>query len=691
MLPPSIQLASPRPPHSRGSFGTAVKLLKVRPSASSSDTNHRHNRLDRPSMTPRPRPTKRAANACEACHARKTRCSIPQTGVPCTNCALDSVHCQLRQRRTAKARQQPNRPTLQVPTEPDVTSEDACAVETIDAPYAPLAAHLSHHRNTDTAANSSSGGGPITYSPLYGDPRSIGLVADICQPERQGKSGHFLVASLATPELDLETTEFLKSRGVFDLPCFDVSKSLVQLYFHYVHPFFPVLDVPSFLGAFENNGAEKLSLHLLWSVFLAAANALYDAEYERDKTTLIQAVLLMGFWYADTEDRIGPWHWNGVAIGLCTSIGLHRQPDTSLGRQSSSSSTINEALWQQLWWVCFFRETWLSAGMGRPSRLDLAYSNTLKPDAQGFDEAWEKLSSSVRQTYLPSQMKTLVPLWRDLLDITTLQSEVLSVQHKVPPVRQSTPEVERIETKLRSFERKLSEMEDCSTDNILLLHVYHAELFLDSTFLTLYRPFMLKDLGISSPLDGENSGGVFNATKKSRAAAQHTNNVLGNLIGSDMIKVSQALICIAIVPALQTHLLHASSPEKIARRLGSHYLALCMIAVEELRKTYFGAEILFKLFTRAQEKLDNRHSLLAPPCRSGSEIENQQQATHAGPTEPSSSGITWNLGDSRTNTPNSSLTEELDVEWILSQCMFPDFASIAVWDQQQSTPGQHSS
>lgn len=46
---------------------------------------------------------------------------------------------------------------------------------------------------------------------------------------------------------------------------------IIRTYFHYVHPFFPVIDARSFLDTFEN-AHNDLSLHLLWSMFLAAAN-----------------------------------------------------------------------------------------------------------------------------------------------------------------------------------------------------------------------------------------------------------------------------------------------------------------------------------------------------------------------------------------------------------------------------------
>jgi hypothetical protein len=105
-----------------------------------------------------------------------------------------------------------------------------------------------------------------------GDTQGVGLVADLCEPERPDKSGHFVVAALSSTNIDSETHEYLRKRGCFDLPALDIQQSLVQAYFHYVHPFLPVIHVSSFLRIFESPGQNGVCLHLLWSVFLAAAN-----------------------------------------------------------------------------------------------------------------------------------------------------------------------------------------------------------------------------------------------------------------------------------------------------------------------------------------------------------------------------------------------------------------------------------
>lgn len=58
--------------------------------------------------------------------------------------------------------------------------------------------------------------------------------------------------------------------------------------------------------------------------------------------------------------------------------------------------------------------------------------------------------------------------------------------------------------------------------------------------------------------------------------------------------------CIALVPALQIHLLDATSEKQMVQRMGRHNLEFCMMVIEELKSVYFGAEILSRMFTKAK-------------------------------------------------------------------------------------------
>ncbi|KAF4414861.1 fungal specific transcription factor [Fusarium acutatum] len=491
------------------------------------------------------------------------------------------------------------------------------------------------------------------------DTQGVGLVADLCEPERPDKSGHFVAAALSSTNIDSDTQEYLEKRGCFDLPALDIQQSLVQAYFHYVHPFLPVIHVSSFLKAFESPGQDGVSLHVLWSVFLAAANfadtmtvqsagyesrkdmkramflrakALYDANYERSKIVLIQAVLLMGFWYSDTEDRLGPWHWNGIAISLCQTVGLHREPDESLDH-SQYRSSIDRHLWKHLWWCCFFRETWLSVGMGRPMRINLAHTDTPRPDAKASESLYSELTDSQRRRYMPQDPENLFLLWDDLLSVTSILSKILSVQQLA--------------------KRTLSTHSDSLGNQR------------------------------SVARDRESQDWLLSAERKATAAAMNSTNTLGDMIMADMICLSQSLICIALVPTLQIHLLHSVSPRKLVHRLGCHRLDLCMMVVQEIKVTYFGAEILYRLFTRAREVINLRRRVLESPPPAGTEesgvVTPEGQGHHGRDPARSASPMIWAFNTASNyghGTGTSDEYEDADVSAILSQCMFPDFGTI---------------
>lgn len=59
---------------------------------------------------------------------------------------------------------------------------------------------------------------------------------------------------------------------------------------------------------------------------------------------------------------------------------------------------------------------------------------------------------------------------------------------------------------------------------------------------------------------------------------------------------------------MQIHLFESTSLTPTAREMGKHNLALCMLAMDELRKSYLSADAAYKLFKAAINKIDN-----APP------------------------------------------------------------------------------
>lgn len=90
---------------------------------------------------------------------------------------------------------------------------------------------------------------------------------------------------------------------------------------------------------------------------------LYDFDYESDRLVLVQALLLMTYWYDTPDDQKDTWHWMGVAISLAHTIGLHRNPGTIC------MSPAKQKLWKRIWWSCFMRDRLIALGMRRPTRI----------------------------------------------------------------------------------------------------------------------------------------------------------------------------------------------------------------------------------------------------------------------------------------------------------------------------------
>lgn len=177
----------------------------------------------------------------------------------------------------------------------------------------------------------------------------------------------------------------------------------------------------------------------------------------------------MGFWYPDTEDKCGPWHWIGVAIGLCQAIGLHRK------LSSQSSLAARERLWRQLWWTCYFREAWFAVGMGRPMRVNRLDCDVLMPTATDCDKLLEGVADNVRQKYFPTDTETLSHLWIDLLNLTITLSEIASANYRPEPTVLARAELERLDRRIRDCGQNRGDLE-LEDDPILVVHSCHLEL-----------------------------------------------------------------------------------------------------------------------------------------------------------------------------------------------------------------------
>lgn len=179
---------------------------------------------------PRPLPFRRTAVSCQYCQGRKIRCDRKALGCPCTNCRLDGIECVLGVR---KSQTRASRPSKAGATRAQSTS---------DAP------------SQRVMLDVFDGGDSI------GERRTT---VDTGLPS-------FVKALPA--HLTVEDRQYLRHKGIFQLPATGCRNEILRAYFQFVHPLMPLLDVESFLSPMlESSPTEKISLLLSYAVLCSGA------------------------------------------------------------------------------------------------------------------------------------------------------------------------------------------------------------------------------------------------------------------------------------------------------------------------------------------------------------------------------------------------------------------------------------
>ncbi|KAM0449428.1 hypothetical protein ACHAO4_007446 [Trichoderma viride] len=260
--------------------------------------------------------------------------------------------------------------------------------------------------------------------------------------------------------------------------------------------------------------------------------------------------------------------------------------------------------------------------------INLDDCDTPMPDANDSDELLRGIPSNVRDKYIPNGAEDLSWLWVELLRLTIVLVGILSIHYRVERTKLSMSEVEETERKITACCQSRDGLNN-SRIRTVSLHVYHLELYLESVKLVLYRPYLLEPLHETSSVASKEWRSVIE--RKAQTAAASINRALESLITADMIDICQAIICIAMVPAMQVHLLNSTSAKPLVQRMGHHNLEFCLVVAEELRRTYFGAEILYRMFSYAGKQIRDR--------RTGGDTRTDKQDSRASNAEELTAGL----------------------------------------------------
>lgn len=156
-------------------------------------------------------------------------------------------------------------------------------------------------------------------------------------------------SSFASPDATSSKLRRLEADGAFDFPTKDQCFPLLQAYFNWFHPCFPVLDRVDVASRFQDETLPPLLLQAILFIgaiycsddalrqlglgdrlsakaqFYNRGKLIFEAEWETDKAILLSSVFLLSFWRGCATEFKDVRYWLAIAITLAQSCGLHRR------------------------------------------------------------------------------------------------------------------------------------------------------------------------------------------------------------------------------------------------------------------------------------------------------------------------------------------------------------------------------
>src|SRR6201994_2176266 len=337
---------------------------------------------------------------------------------------------------------------------------------------------------------------------------------------------------------------------------------------------------------------------------LTSSKLLYDFDYEQDRLSLVQALLLLTYYYETPDDQKDTWHWMGVATSVAHTIGLHRNPERS------SMDAKRTKLWKRIWWSTYMRDRLIALGMRRPTRIKDEDYDVPMITLEDFEI--EAIPESI--TCVPPEciiardtekQRQLAILCIQKAKLCLCISNVLSKQYCVLNNNQGIandrttmmllpkkldPEASDVRTCDDTLQVWLDELppeaqhQDSFTGNtsmdvnrILLHMVYYT------TVSALHRPQVFPG---TQPTTPQTPGAVklleFSRIKV-REAAQNITLLAQALDGAGLVKFLPTTGVTVLLPAIIIHLLDIKSPDDETRRSSLRGFCQCMNVVYKLR------------------------------------------------------------------------------------------------------------
>ncbi|KAI1821889.1 fungal-specific transcription factor domain-containing protein [Xylaria intraflava] len=580
----------------------------------------------------------RASRACETCHARKVRCDAASLGVPCTNCVAFQIECKI---------PQPKRKKTQANASKDSDSERGDVGDS-QSPQPIGGSSTTFPARPPTVYHTSEGVPPTTLTEAQARKEEVdndtfvnlvmkpkftrapiteaGRVAYLGESsnltllvnDRQGSSDvvHYPLpenirgARARLTELDNIEIDILHQRGAFLLPPRQLCDELIDAYFKWVHPIVPVIHRTRFMRQYRDP-KNPPSLLLLQAVLLAGsrvcqnqqlmdangsttpaaltfykrAKALYDANYEDDRVTIVQSLLLMGWYWEGPEDVTkNVFYWSRVAIIVAQGSGMHRSVE------GSQLTYADKRLWKRIWWTLFTRDRSVAVALGRPCNINLEDCDV---EMLTEDDFIEDEPDNVAE-FPPDPIH--VNFFLQYVKLCEIMGLVLSQQYSVASRgrRQNAIDLTHSDMALADW------LQNCPKAVYWEMPRHHFwSALLHSNYYTtlclLHRAHMPPNSsGHSQPRFPDES--PYPSRNIAFQAAGMITSIIENLSAHDELSYCPAFVVYSLFSALIMHVYQMRSPVPSIQRVTHDRIRTCMGALKEVSKVWLVGKMVYTLF-----------------------------------------------------------------------------------------------
>ncbi|KAF2108536.1 cutinase transcription factor 1 alpha [Lophiotrema nucula] len=614
---------------------------------------------------------RRASKACQCCRARKVRCNVTEHGAPCTNCRLDEVECIVSESRRKKKwskdddhHTESSANNLSSANRKLVSRDALDSVQNLNSAssrrshegeprhdeHVPHSIYQTHGNRLNSitgfsdlhrrlSVNSQSHNVPVLpFTPYGGDGRA---------PYFGNSAPKFNAAELPLyikplpSRIGPDEVSYLEKKGALTIPKSSLKSEMLRAYVEYVHPYMPLLDLHDFLSTIDrpDGSLGKVSLILFQAVMFAGSafvdmrhlrtagyvtrkearkdffqktRLLYDFDYESDRVSLVQALLLLTYYYETPDDQKDTWHWMGVATSVAHTIGLHRNPN------KTNMDSKRTKLWKRIWWSTYMRDRLIALGMRRPTRIKTEDFDVPMLTLDDFElapiDSISCLPSDCRVAKDVDMQRQLAIMCIEKAKLCLCISQVLSKQYCVLNNNQGllndrttmmllpkkldpeTSEVKTCDEELQKWVNELPEeakyTDTLSGDNCLDLHRALLHMVFFTTLSALHRPQVLPSTqgGPTTPKEAV-GGELLDVSRRNvRRAASAITSIAQRLDSQDLVKYLPTTGVTVLLPAIIIHLLDIKAPDEETRRSSLRGFCQCMAVMGKLRDLYAAAD-----------------------------------------------------------------------------------------------------